>query len=588
MKHPWFPLYVLFGLALCLCSERAARATTIIPMSDEDLAASSQAIVEGRCVEVQAAWNDAHTAIYTFVTFDVTRVHKGDLEPGRIVIKQLGGQTADAATVVWGAPYWQRNWAMLLYLDPDTDGALHVAHWSLGYFRILDNAQMGQAWVVRPDPGSNVEMLPEVGGTVTNSAPYDDYVARLDALLAAHPGTAARVPVRTVPRDYPGAAKSGGSGADFSFLGSGFRWFEPDSGGKVTFRVNPRNAPPGSDGAGEAAAEVWSTVPGSTMRVEIVGATSACGIQADGTNSIAFNDCSGMFDDPVNCTGVVALGGVASATSSQSITIAGKTFARIQDADIVFNSGFDNCLFAAHPEVVSEVMTHEMGHTLGFGHSSERIDESNTVLRDATMFFATHNDGRGAAVRQDDTDAERFLYRANGSAAAVAIVTDALPDASVGVPYTFDLRATGAAPFTWSIADGTLPSGLTLQSSGRILGTCGDEETTMVTVRVRDAANFDETRTLQVRVTRTPAPFVVSVVFKQASGKLVVKALNVDASATLAVNGTEVSPPRPVKFKAAKGQLVVSGPAADLNVRGAGPNILVVTVNGQASNAFAF
>src|SRR6185369_1643626 len=264
--------------------------------------------------------------------------------------------------------------------------------------------------------GPNVDVLPVAEpARVTNRAPYDEYLARLEATLAAHPQPP--ITFRAIPLDCPAAAKRGDGRTDSRFLGDGFRWFEPDTGGRVVFRFNSRSAPATADGmaAAAAAALAWSSVPGSSLRVEISGTTTACGIKADGASAISFGDCAGMFDDPGNCTGVVALGGGASATPSQSVTIGGKRFSRITDADVTFNRGFDDCLFAAHPEVVSEIMTHEMGHALGFGHASERLDESNAVLRAATMFFAIHNDGRAASLRDDDTDAARFLYRAAGT-----------------------------------------------------------------------------------------------------------------------------------------------------------------------------
>jgi hypothetical protein len=43
-----------------------------------------------------------------------------------------------------------------------------------------------------------------------------------------------------------------------------------------------------------------------------------------------------------------------------------------------------------------------------------------------------------------------------------------------------------------------------------------------------------------------------------------------------------------VKFKAAKGSLILKGAAADLNVRAGVPNTVVVTVSGRSSNSLRF
>jgi hypothetical protein len=58
------------------------------------------------------------------------------------------------------------------------------------------------------------------------------------------------------------------------------------------------------------------------------------------------------------------------------------------------------------------VLTHEFGHTLGLGHSSENPAEPNAILRSATMYYAAHFDGRGATLRNDDIAGVQALYPA--------------------------------------------------------------------------------------------------------------------------------------------------------------------------------
>ncbi len=568
----------LLCIALVALAVQCAHATTIIPVSDDDLAASSEVIVEGRCIDIRPAWNEDRTLIYSFVTFRVRRVLKGDVVPGKITLRQPGGTVGDATSILWGAPYWQVGWDMLLYLNPDQTGALRVAHLSLGYFRIMKDSRTGERYVSRPDPGFNVAIAGP--GTIACTERYADRIARIEAetgIVTADPGP-----------EPPEAFKAGGSSSNFKFLPPGFKWFEPDQGGRVHYRVNPQMAPTPSRGMDEARAsvEAWSTVPGSNLRAEIDGQTDACGLRSDGVDSISFNDCTGMFDPPINCTGVVALGGVAEATPSESVSIGGRTFARIKDADVTFNTGFE-CLLS-NPPVVQELMTHELGHTFGFGHSSEDVRESNALLRDATMFFIAHLDSRGASLKEDDQDAARFLYRSPVTPAPLSIETEDLPEAPVGAPYSFQLVAKGTGPFTWSLDSGALPAGLSLSQNGTITGTASATEDATFTVRVRDVANFDFTRTLWLRASPNPAPFVVSATFKSSKTRLIITALNVDGTAQVSVNGTAVAPPLTVKFKAAKNQLIISGAAADLNVRNAAPNAIVVTLNGLTSNEFEF
>ena len=54
----------------------------------------------------------------------------------------------------------------------------------------------------------------------------------------------------------------------------------------------------------------------------------------------------------------------------------------------------------------------------------------------------------------------------------LTITTTSIPDATNGVPYSFQLQASGGTPpYTWSITSGTLPTGLSLASDGTISGT---------------------------------------------------------------------------------------------------------------------
>lgn len=55
---------------------------------------------------------------------------------------------------------------------------------------------------------------------------------------------------------------------------------------------------------------------------------------------------------------------------------------------------------------------------------------------------------------------------------ALVITTTTVPDATDNKAYSFQLQATGdVQPYTWSVASGALPTGVTLSSSGLLSGT---------------------------------------------------------------------------------------------------------------------
>uniref|UniRef100_Q01RC5 Ig family protein n=1 Tax=Solibacter usitatus (strain Ellin6076) TaxID=234267 RepID=Q01RC5_SOLUE len=85
--------------------------------------------------------------------------------------------------------------------------------------------------------------------------------------------------------------------------------------------------------------------------------------------------------------------------------------------------------------------------------------------------------------------------------AALRVTTTSLPDGIVGVGYGATLAATGGPqPFTWSLAAGNLPDGLTIPAAGSISGTPGSAFVANFTVRVKDANGSTDTQDLRITV----------------------------------------------------------------------------------------
>ena len=82
---------------------------------------------------------------------------------------------------------------------------------------------------------------------------------------------------------------------------------------------------------------------------------------------------------------------------------------------------------------------------------------------------------------------------------SIAITTTTLPAGQVGVAYTTTLAASGgSAPYTWSVASGTLPAGLSLSAStGVVSGTPTAATTnTSISFAVADSATPAQTKTV--------------------------------------------------------------------------------------------
>jgi hypothetical protein len=73
---------------------------------------------------------------------------------------------------------------------------------------------------------------------------------------------------------------------------------------------------------------------------------------------------------------------------------------------------------------------------------------------------------------------------------ALSITSGSIPSAQVQTAYTATLTATGGtAPYTWSLASGALPAGLSLSGSGGISGRASQAGSSSFTVQVVDSSS---------------------------------------------------------------------------------------------------
>lgn len=88
--------------------------------------------------------------------------------------------------------------------------------------------------------------------------------------------------------------------------------------------------------------------------------------------------------------------------------------------------------------------------------------------------------------------------------AALSVVTPSLPDGLAGTAYSVTLSAvSGAGSYTWALASGALPAGLSLSSGGILSGTPNASGSSTFTVHVTDSASATATRTFTLSVSGT-------------------------------------------------------------------------------------
>ncbi len=96
-----------------------------------------------------------------------------------------------------------------------------------------------------------------------------------------------------------------------------------------------------------------------------------------------------------------------------------------------------------------------------------------------------------------------------GGGTALKVGTASLPNASQSVAYSQALTASGGtSPYSWSVSSGTLPTGLSLSSSGTLSGTPTVAGAFPFTVAVKDAASGSASASLSINVVTAAAPSV--------------------------------------------------------------------------------
>jgi hypothetical protein len=224
------------------------------------------------------------------------------------------------------------------------------------------------------------------------------------------------------------------------------RWKVFDSGGRGEWRayVGGQDGTPGN-GFDELqnGINAWNGAPGTNIRYHYAGTTTDTNgflpRNGDGQNTVLWNDPNSEIDGTFSCdtpgsgSGTLAIGGPYSTDSGE-----------IVEADIITNDGIA-CWLNGDGARLSQVLGHELGHTLGLGHScgDKASGPCDTHDKDDALMRANaHNDDRGARLGVDDIAGIQTLYPSGGGggggskpAAPTSLATSELTSSSVRLTW---------------------------------------------------------------------------------------------------------------------------------------------------------
>lgn len=406
MSRPSIAVRLFLGLALV---GGAGQSATVAPPADlGELARLSAAVVLAEALDSDPLAPGAlHSALpYTATHFRLIERVGGTRIDERFVVVEPGGRDGALAVAVGGAPRYEAGRTYLLFLDRGKDGTWRSRMLAYG--------------ILVEDPATELlEPLPEAGWIEPlGDEPFEPVEAYRKEPLLEH--------LRRVLDGAPWNRESAGAVPALSRLTAGsqapsgceyltwdggdglpVRWFGWEEGTANPAAIRPTT--PGQtgiiDGGLGAVVEgtlAWFLHEASVIRYESLPPAPRdddCGAGNDNElGAVWFNDpCNDI--PPLNeCKGTLAFGGASFQTATQLHDgapwhPAEAPFVVVNDdSECVGETGF------------LELMTHELGHSVGFGHHDA------TPPPNPTMSALLKNDGRGASLVGRDKTCASFAY----------------------------------------------------------------------------------------------------------------------------------------------------------------------------------
>jgi hypothetical protein len=394
------------SLIACVCLLAAAQplqASTVIYRTDAQLIALSERVVHGRVIAQRTTRGPDGQSIYTVTTLRIIEDLTG-IAGDTVEVWELGGVIGNEFLYVGGAVEYRIGDDVLVCLERGPRGLRSVA---MGFskFDVLRDVG-GRRELRRSLRDTNV-----VGGVVSRERTLSEFRALAAETTGRQPraGAGAQLGDALPPISQPFTLLGGGDG---------WRWAQADSGTPVTWYKNTSAPPPllSGDAVGEiqTSLSAWTDPVPSNIILQYGGTTSQASAKGPWSGLPA---SSGLitFEDPNNeiSGSTLAIGG-GSGFFGTGGTVNGHTFNGFSRGYVIFQNAADLGTSFRQSLNFSRVLTHEIGHAIGLGHTQTDGSIPNATSNIMYPSCCATNTPVPPSLGPDDLDGLNFIYPGSG------------------------------------------------------------------------------------------------------------------------------------------------------------------------------
>lgn len=398
-------------------------ALSYITVADHHLSNQADLVVYG---EISGSGIDTTgIKVRTRYTLAVREVLRGEFLGSRLEVRVLGGIDTEngIGLQIPGAPEFEQGQRVLLFLRAEERGSFRVLHFQQGAF--YEKKRGGERFFTRPVAELHDLVIAELNYSAANEAPLvrekEAFLSWLRNSGVAQPG------LESYLIQEPANDELWTTAEPFTLIAGNktvIRWpnFDPPADdGLPRGPVKWDRHPMGPSGINEKKVLKKSTINWkkrsmSPINIRLGGKrSSTTGFDSsDGRNVVLWKDLNDDIDTDFSCAsgGTIAIGGPSFAWTAPPLTWKDRTYIPTAEAEVVFNNGVA-CSLGTRLDW-EKVLTHELGHTLGMGHTCD--DGSSPKCRlfgflgESIMAANFDRTRPNARPSQEDKRAARFLY----------------------------------------------------------------------------------------------------------------------------------------------------------------------------------